>query len=60
MKKLLTYSFKYLGLLIALYLIGLFITLDSNPLNWYLINDEIGRIFFVIYALVILVVIIDK
>jgi hypothetical protein len=34
--------------LILLYLVGCFISFDSNPLNWYIFNDPLGRFIFIV------------
>ena len=33
---------------ILLYIIGLFISMDWNPLYWEILNETFGRLFFVI------------
>ena len=36
----------------VIYLIGCFIAWDINPLNWWLFNTSIGRIFFLVFEII--------
>ncbi len=48
----------FLPLLIAnifIYVIGSFIALDMNPMNWLLFTTTIGRIIYIIYFVMVLV-----
>jgi hypothetical protein len=42
--------------LFAIYIIGTIIAWDYNLLNWYMINDPIGRSFFLLILFIIYVV----
>lgn len=48
-----------LPLLIAnlfIYVIGCFIAWDMNPMNWWLFTTIVGRVFYIIYFVIVLVV----
>lgn len=47
--------FRVLGFvvnLIIFYIIGCFIAMDLNPLNWWIITTIIGRILFCIFIVI--------